>query len=526
MKQTKSSVSAANHRGAVLAVDDDALTLTTLRMVLSSFGFQVEVAHDGFEAQKKIEGHNPQHFECVLTDYRMPNMTGLNLMQWIQSQDATLATVMLTGEGEKQLVQEALRGGALDYIEKPFGVEQVTQSVLNGVQTTRSRRSLDSVVSDVRSLSEVHSKLNRNVRGQRIAALDEKISVTTQVYPIKETGGDFFNTWSLDDHRLFILVGDVSGHDLRAGYVSAYFQGIARGMLETNSNIEEISRFFNRYLIHEWNLSEGEDKYSIITSLAACALIVDLKNYSLSIHNNGVPRPFLMNGNSANWAGKTAPPLGWYDPLLSEFTVQELEKWGYGYMWTDGLEDVARAQGISQFALAYTLLRDKNLTSESDIIASRQDDILLLRFDWFSEGAKSSQEVLFFETYSGDEAHKVDQFQKLWQASLMWVFPKLPHDKLMQILLCMREALLNALQHGCQGNSALHAKLLIFLIPNDSILRICVADEGTGYDPDNSNSGKTNAEGHTSFGLILLREYTDRLEISKNGTVIDFYFGI
>ena len=58
-------------------------------------------------------------------------------------------------------------------------------------------------------------------------------------------GGDFINVLPIGDERFLFLAGDVSGHDVRAAFVSAYFQGMMRGLLEHNSSLQDVLQLFN-----------------------------------------------------------------------------------------------------------------------------------------------------------------------------------------------------------------------------------------------------------------------------------------
>lgn len=103
-----------------LVVDDFSTMRRIVRNLLKELGFtNVDEAEDGVVALSKLKGSN---FEFVVSDWNMPNMTGIELLRAIRS-DATLKhlpVMMVTAEAKKENIIEAAQAGASGYIVKPF----------------------------------------------------------------------------------------------------------------------------------------------------------------------------------------------------------------------------------------------------------------------------------------------------------------------------------------------------------------------------------------------------------------------
>jgi two-component system chemotaxis response regulator CheY len=103
-----------------LVVDDFSTMRRIVRNLLKELGYtNVEEAEDGAAALQRLRG---DHFDFVVSDWNMPNMTGLQLLQAIRA-DATLKTLpvlMITAEARKENIIEAAQAGANGYIVKPF----------------------------------------------------------------------------------------------------------------------------------------------------------------------------------------------------------------------------------------------------------------------------------------------------------------------------------------------------------------------------------------------------------------------
>jgi len=99
----------------VLIVEDEDSFRLVIKSTLVSQGFQVEDCESGEDA---IQHLSQADFDVVLLDYKMPGMTGLNVLQWMHEQKKKTPVVMLTAAGTEVVAVEAMKLGAYDYIRK------------------------------------------------------------------------------------------------------------------------------------------------------------------------------------------------------------------------------------------------------------------------------------------------------------------------------------------------------------------------------------------------------------------------
>ena len=101
----------------VLIVDDDPTLIEMYRARMTAEGFVVELAHDGQEALAKAIETNPS---IILLDMRMPNVSGLEVLEILRTTKATQKTpiIVLTALGDDQLRKDAMVRGATDYMVK------------------------------------------------------------------------------------------------------------------------------------------------------------------------------------------------------------------------------------------------------------------------------------------------------------------------------------------------------------------------------------------------------------------------
>ncbi len=119
----------------ILIVDDFASMRQIVRKSLSSLGFEnISEAAGAVDAVRKIE--DGERFELIISDWNMPNMTGLDLLTFVRSNSIMSKTpfLMITAEASRENIIEAAKAGVSQYIVKPFtseGLQQKLETILS-----------------------------------------------------------------------------------------------------------------------------------------------------------------------------------------------------------------------------------------------------------------------------------------------------------------------------------------------------------------------------------------------------------
>ena len=110
----------------ILLIEDDREISSTIHGVLQASGYQVVVASNGIEGQKKIESESP---DLVITDMMMPRMGGFPVLEYLKSLDNPPKVIMITANegGRHKAYAEML--GIDDYLRKPFAMDLLLESV-------------------------------------------------------------------------------------------------------------------------------------------------------------------------------------------------------------------------------------------------------------------------------------------------------------------------------------------------------------------------------------------------------------
>ena len=149
----------------VLIIDDEVKLTQSLAFALRQTGMECLEAHNGLMGCEIAERHQP---DVVLLDIRMPGQNGIETLGWMRENVPDLPVVMMSAFDDTQDAVTAIKMGAVDYLSKPFDVEELTLLI----QDISQRRQLESEVGYLREKQRENtdfignSHLSRNLRSQ------------------------------------------------------------------------------------------------------------------------------------------------------------------------------------------------------------------------------------------------------------------------------------------------------------------------------------------------------------------------
>ncbi len=128
---------------AILIIDDDDFIRKVVKSVLQKAGYRVFEAVDGESGLNIVKS---EKLELVITDYKMPGLSGLEVVEHIAHTQPGLPVIMLTGYGDVELTIKAIQAGAYDYIEKPVKNQELLEAIKNGVKASAHSKSLKQII--------------------------------------------------------------------------------------------------------------------------------------------------------------------------------------------------------------------------------------------------------------------------------------------------------------------------------------------------------------------------------------------
>jgi FixJ family two-component response regulator len=158
----------------IFIVDDDPLVLNALTVVLSREGYQVTGFGEGASFLSAAKTRTPT---CIILDVHMPGQSGLDILKELNAQQYAAPIFIISGVGDIPMAVEAIKNGALDFIEKPFDASTVVTRVREAVEAF-ARRAQRGGTPDVLSRSfpghELLTARERDVLNQIAAGSSNK----------------------------------------------------------------------------------------------------------------------------------------------------------------------------------------------------------------------------------------------------------------------------------------------------------------------------------------------------------------
>jgi DNA-binding NtrC family response regulator len=143
----------------ILVIDDDSMILMILKQTLTKAGYRVITANSGEEGIATIASSQA---DLVLTDYLMPGMSGIEVLNVIKQNQPLLPVIMLTGHGDVALTIKAIQLGAIDFIEKPIHSKELIEVIKRALEISEQNLSVSQPFTrDTRKVIEENSLIGK-----------------------------------------------------------------------------------------------------------------------------------------------------------------------------------------------------------------------------------------------------------------------------------------------------------------------------------------------------------------------------
>jgi len=235
-------------KGKVLIIDDEEVIRNLFKRLVSKGGYEFHGAEDGPAGLKAIEEVQP---DLVFCDLKMPNMDGMEVVRKVKETNKDLPIIILTGHGGMDNAVEAVKLGAYDFIRKPVDdinallieIDRAVESynlvkknknlteelqVINSQLEEKVEKRTADLNKTLEDLKLAQGKINEEIKTVSVLQKGllpeappsiEGLDAAAIYLASSEVGGDYYDYINLGNDRLAIVVADVSGHGLAAGFV-------------------------------------------------------------------------------------------------------------------------------------------------------------------------------------------------------------------------------------------------------------------------------------------------------------------
>jgi two-component system CheB/CheR fusion protein len=176
----------------IFVVDDDHSIRDAMRDLLEDDGYSVELFAGG---RAFLEAYRPGRHGCLLVDALMPGMSGIELIERLKAENCGIPAIVITGNGAVPMAVQAMKAGAVDFIEKPVGHEDLLASVKRALDRTRDAATLSA---------------SRGTAVTRVASLTARqrqiLDLVLAGHPSKNIAADLgISQRTVDNHRAAIM---------------------------------------------------------------------------------------------------------------------------------------------------------------------------------------------------------------------------------------------------------------------------------------------------------------------------------
>ena len=325
----------------ILSVDDE----TDLELLLSQYfrrkirngEYEFFFAHNGLEALQVLLKH--PDISIILSDINMPEMDGLTLLAKInEMRIPSLKCIMVSAYGDMDNIRQAMNGGAFDFATKPIDLDDLQRTIDKAVEQIEYIRSaqkehaqLVDIQTDLSVAREIQHAILPRTFDLKLQDAD-KVNIYASMLAAKDVGGDFYDFFPIDDHRMGFTIADVSGK----GVPAAIFMAVSRTLIKAtglqDKPTNECMSTVNDILCDE---SVGSMFVTVFYG------IYDLQTGQITFTNAGHNPPYILKADGQVEVVKSPCNLvlGAVPDMPFSCDTLEFEPGDTLFMYTDGVTE-------------------------------------------------------------------------------------------------------------------------------------------------------------------------------------------
>ena len=151
---------ASTRESIVFIVEDDASMRRALTNLFQSVGLEVEVFGS---ASEMLQNKLPDVASCLVLDIRLPGLSGLDFQAELTKANINIPVIFMTGHGDIPMTVRAMKGGAVDFLTKPFRDQDMLDAVVTAIDRDRQRRETDRIIANLRANLETLTPREREI---------------------------------------------------------------------------------------------------------------------------------------------------------------------------------------------------------------------------------------------------------------------------------------------------------------------------------------------------------------------------
>lgn len=377
-------------RAKILVVDDEPdleqLILQKFRKKIGTNEYEFQFARDGAEAFEKIV--NNGSLDLILTDINMPVMDGLTLLSKIKELNNRLhRSVIVSAYGDMENIRTAMNRGAYDFITKPIDLNDLEITIEKSLRETelykQALSSRDRLIAIQQEL-DIATAIQTSILPKTFPPFPDRkeFEIYAKMIPAKEVGGDLYDFFLIDKHRLGIIIGDVSGKGIASALLMAVCKTLLKATAYKGIPADNILSEVNNILVDE------SPSNMFVTVFYG---VLDTRNGAFEYCNGGHIPPYLISNDGTvkqldNIGGLL---LGAMKDVEYESNMIKISHGETLFFFTDGITEAFNKEGeeFKENRLVDSLLMN-NLQSVNNIVNN-----IFIDVQAFAEGTEQSDDI-------------------------------------------------------------------------------------------------------------------------------------
>lgn len=282
-----------NNQANILVVDDEPdlqhIISQKFRNKIKTQEYTFHFANNGAEALEKLSAD--KNINLILTDINMPVMDGLTLLSKINElNNRLLRSVIVSAYGDMENIRTAMNRGAYDFITKPIDLKDLELTIEKSLKEIEYYKIVFSSHDELIALQQeldIATTIQTSMLPKVFPPFPERkeFDIYAKMIPAKEVGGDLYDFFLIDKHRLGIIIGDVSGK----GIASALLMAVCKTLLKATA-LKDMPT--DRVLFEVNNLLVDESPANMFVTVFYGVL--DTRSGAFEYSNGGHNSPYLI----------------------------------------------------------------------------------------------------------------------------------------------------------------------------------------------------------------------------------------
>jgi sigma-B regulation protein RsbU (phosphoserine phosphatase) len=331
-----------------LVVDDEPdlehLVRQKFRRQIRKNEFEFVFAENGVDALDKLKSHGD--IDLVLTDINMPEMDGLTLLTKLGEIDSILKAVIVSAYGDMENIRVAMNRGAFDFVTKPIDLQDLDTTIqksLNELGTLKEALQSREQLAAIQRELNVATEIQTSILPQTFPPFPDRreFELFAKMITAKEVGGDFYDFFVIDNDRLGVVIGDVSGKGVPAAMLMAVCRTLLKATALKSIPPDQCLKAVNNILV-------GESLSSMFVTVFYGVL--NTRNGTVEYCSGGHNAPYILHqdGQVKQIENTGGLAVGAMEDIEYESKMMIVQPGESLFLYTDGVTEAVN-QNEDQF---------------------------------------------------------------------------------------------------------------------------------------------------------------------------------